>query len=165
MIKFAKEVGTSFVNFRRFIPIGAGKNEMELSSQEYLKLNLAVNLAQKKDPSIAMAGDPTRILLNPGLMLKTNFAGCMAGIALISINPNGDVTPCGYIDCPVGNIRKTSLVEIWNTSGILSKLRDRDNLEGNCKHCSNKYLCGGCRASAYAKYGNLFASDPLCWKK
>ncbi|MBU4070362.1 MAG: radical SAM protein [Nanoarchaeota archaeon] len=165
MIKFAKELNINFVNFRRFIPVGAGKEYMELSPQEYLNLNRIVNKARRKDSSIAMAGDPTRILLDSTLRFKTKFAGCMAGIALISINPNGDITPCGYLDYCIGNIRKNSLIDIWNNSRILFKLRDRENLNESCKNCSNKLLCGGCRAAAYAKSGNLFSKDPLCWLK
>jgi radical SAM protein with 4Fe4S-binding SPASM domain len=164
MIEFARGLKVDFINFRRFIPVGAGKEELEISPKEYMKLNLEINKARKTDSSVALAGDPTRIILDPVLRAKTNFAGCMAGIGLIAISPNGDITPCGYINYPVGNIKKDSLIDVWNNSEILSKLRNRDNLEGNCKSCSNKLLCGGCRASAYAKYGDLFASDPLCWR-
>jgi len=164
MVCFAKNISARFINFRRFIPIGSGDNEMELSPEEYLNLNLIINKSRKKDLSIAMAGDPTRILLDSRLRKKAKFAGCMAGIALISVNPNGDVTPCGYLQYILGNIRKTSLIDIWNNSEILSRLRNRENLNGKCKKCPDKSLCGGCRASAYAKYNDLFAKDPLCWK-
>jgi radical SAM protein with 4Fe4S-binding SPASM domain len=167
MIKLHKELNLDFVNFRRFIPVGSGKENTSLilAPREYLKLNLLINKERKSDRRIALAGDPTRILLDKKLRKKAKSAGCMAGIALISINPSGDVTPCGYINYPIGNIKKKSLIEIWNTSKILKKLRERDNLKGRCGKCHNKLICGGCRAAAYAKYKDLFAEDPVCWIK
>jgi AdoMet-dependent heme synthase len=167
MIKLYKKLGIGFLNFRRFIPVGAGKEieSLSLSSNEYLKLNLLINKEQKIDKKIALAGEPTRILFNTDVIKRVKFAGCMAGIALISINPNGDVTPCGYLNCPIGNIKKQSLESIWKNSKILKKLRDRNNLNGKCGNCNNKMICGGCRAAAYARTGDLFAEDPLCWMR
>jgi MoaA/NifB/PqqE/SkfB family radical SAM enzyme len=44
----------------------------------------------------------------------------------------------------------------------MDSLRDRDNLKGRCGHCTYKYICGGCRARAYAYYGDYLAPDPGC---
>lgn len=62
----------------------------------------------------------------------------------------------------VGDLRKQSLGEIWLNSKVMNDLRDRDKLEGRCGHCEYKYICGGCRARAYAYYRDYLAPDPGC---
>jgi MoaA/NifB/PqqE/SkfB family radical SAM enzyme len=62
----------------------------------------------------------------------------------------------------VGDLRKQSLKEIWLNSKVMNDLRDRDKLEGRCGHCEYKYICGGCRARAYAYYRDYLAPDPGC---
>ena len=39
---------------------------------------------------------------------------------------------------------------------------DRDCVPGKCSKCKLKYLCGGCRARAFYKFGNYTQEDPLC---
>ena len=45
---------------------------------------------------------------------------------------------------------------------IIKKLKNRDLLEGRCSSCYNKYICGGCRARAYARTGNFLEGDDAC---
>jgi radical SAM protein with 4Fe4S-binding SPASM domain len=62
----------------------------------------------------------------------------------------------------VGNVRENKLLDVWHSSPVLEKLRGRSGLKGHCGTCENKYICGGCRARAYAYYGDLDAPDPGC---
>ncbi|KXB03463.1 hypothetical protein AKJ47_02190 [candidate division MSBL1 archaeon SCGC-AAA261G05] len=89
------------------------------------------------------------------------LGGCGAGRLYCALEPNGDVEPCVFIPIKVGNIREQSLREIWQNSEVLDKIRDREHLEG-CSDCDYKYICGGCRARAYAYYGDLQGPDPSC---
>ena len=41
-------------------------------------------------------------------------------------------------------------------------MRDRDALEGKCGYCNYRFVCGGCRARAYAVTGNYMAEEPFC---
>ena len=91
--------------------------------------------------------------------------GCAAGMpnGYITILPNGDVIPCMLLQVKLGNIRQENIVKIWEESPILTKLRSRPLLEGECNRCRYRDACAGCRGRAYEETGNMLASDPGCW--
>jgi len=47
-------------------------------------------------------------------------------------------------------------------STVLNDLRDREKLMGMCGHYRYKYVCGGCRARAYAYHENYLMPYPGC---
>ncbi|OGJ05985.1 hypothetical protein A2456_02465 [Candidatus Nomurabacteria bacterium RIFOXYC2_FULL_36_19] len=73
------------------------------------------------------------------------------------VKPNGDVVSCAYCtEIPVGNIRKTSLWDVWYSKAMqeIKTIRIGD-VEG-CRGCDLRSLCGtGCRANAYFLHGNF----------
>jgi radical SAM protein with 4Fe4S-binding SPASM domain len=79
-----------------------------------------------------------------------------------AIQPNGLVTPCVFMPITIGDLRSESLVSIWKRSGVLDDLSDRERLKGRCGRCQYRYICGGCRARAYAYYQDYLAPDPGC---
>ena len=92
-----------------------------------------------------------------------DFIGrCGAGRFYCSIEPNGDVYPCVILPIKCGNIREIPLSDIWHESPIFKELRDRSSLKGHCSECENKFVCGGCRARAWAYFKDLNAPDPGC---
>jgi radical SAM protein with 4Fe4S-binding SPASM domain len=96
--------------------------------------------------------------------MDTNKFYC-GGIICVTID--GDVTPCSVIREGFGNIYESSLEEIvekYRDKLLLTHLRKLENMPGNCKTCKNNSICWGCRATAYYEYGDLFASDPKCYK-
>lgn len=78
--------------------------------------------------------------------------------------PNGDVMPCRRMNLVIGNLKKENLFDIWYSSEILWKLRDRKEYLNGCGACENLDICAGCRAVAYGITGDYFAKDPQCWK-
>lgn len=86
---------------------------------------------------------------------------CGAGRLYCGMEPNGDIEPCVFIPIKVGNIREQSLVNIWRNSPVLKEIRNRDLFKG-CGECEYKYICGGCRARAYAYFKDLKGPDPGC---
>jgi AdoMet-dependent heme synthase len=38
---------------------------------------------------------------------------CLAAVSKFSIHANGDVTPCVFVDLPLGNVRRQSVAEVW----------------------------------------------------
>jgi radical SAM protein with 4Fe4S-binding SPASM domain len=100
-------------------------------------------------------GDKTR-------MLAEFIGGCGAGRLYCAIQPNGIVTPCVYIPTELGSLRERKFTDIWENSRVLEELRTRENLLGHCGGCEFKNVCGGCRARAYAYYGNINGGDPGC---
>jgi len=90
------------------------------------------------------------------------IGGCGAGRIYCSIEHNGDIQPCVFMPIRIGNAREDGFVNVWKNSEVLNKLRDRDaeNYAGHT--CAFRYVCGGCRARAYAYYGDILAPDPGC---
>jgi len=91
--------------------------------------------------------------------------GCAAGMpnGYLTILPNGDTIPCMLLQIKLGNVREESATQIWDNSQILSKLRNRNLLEGECGRCVYRDKCAGCRGRAYEETGNMLAIDPGCW--
>jgi radical SAM protein with 4Fe4S-binding SPASM domain len=95
-------------------------------------------------------------------MLADFIGGCGAGRLYCCIEPQGDIQPCVFMPIKVGNVRQQPFLEIWHNAEVLKQLRDRDLLTGNCGTCTNKYICGGCRARAWSYYHDLTKPDPGC---
>ena len=62
----------------------------------------------------------------------------------------------------VGNLLNDSLMEIWETSEVLEKLRRKENLKGECGRCEMKD-CRGCRSLALSLTGDYLEEDPHCY--
>lgn len=97
--------------------------------------------------------------------------GCGTGRLYWALQPNGDLTPCVFFPKLLGNVKRDSFLEVWRNSSTLEKMRDRDEFSDNCGKCDSKYICGGCRARAYAYLDDVQEPDPGCinnkgvWKK
>jgi radical SAM protein with 4Fe4S-binding SPASM domain len=103
----------------------------------------------------------TEMLRGRTKSLTEFIGGCGAGRLYCSMEPNGDIEPCVFIPIKIGNIREQSLVNIWRSSPVLKQIRNRDLFKG-CGECKYKYICGGCRARAYAYFNDLQGPDPGC---
>lgn len=88
--------------------------------------------------------------------------GCGAGRAYCALQPDGTVTPCVFMPIPVGRLFEKRLKEIWDTSRVLRELRLRELYRGHCGVCEFRAVCGGCRARAYAYFGDYLGPDPGC---
>ena len=93
---------------------------------------------------------------------------CGVGNGIISIDPNGDVYPCQTLHLPefrCGNVFKTSLRQVLETSGMLKKMkRAVVDILPECNVCPVRYICsGGCRSEAYTREGDFLARNrALC---
>ncbi|MFX1475462.1 MAG: radical SAM protein [Promethearchaeota archaeon] len=95
--------------------------------------------------------------------------GCPAGEISCSIGATGHVFPCphfhSYLEMSAGNIREKDFADIWFDSPLLNSFRNvkATMLKGKCASCERKEVClGGCKAAAYAVFGDMFAGDPQC---
>jgi heme b synthase len=88
--------------------------------------------------------------------------GCLAGTGVCFISHKGEVFPCGYLPLPAGSVREQPLEQIWRDAPIFKKLRDPELLQGKCRRCEFKRICGGCRARAYGMTGNYLGEEPFC---
>jgi radical SAM protein with 4Fe4S-binding SPASM domain len=88
--------------------------------------------------------------------------GCLGGTGFCFISHVGQVQPCGYLTIDCGDVRKTSLPEIWRTSPPFVRYRDKSAYKGKCGRCEYHNVCGGCRARAYSMDNDDMGPEPLC---
>lgn len=91
--------------------------------------------------------------------------GCTAGITALAVNTDLDVYPCARLRIKIGSLKEERLEDIWFNSNILNILRDRNNLKGKCGKCGYIEICGGCRASVFARTGDYLNEDHICPKQ
>lgn len=184
ILDLAESIGVNRVIFFNFIPVGRGRDNswIDLSPEEREEV-LRKLYREHKRRSIEIASTapqysrvalelsrgsevaPTHFYLGEDRIVKALaefIGGCGAGRIYAAIQPNGDVTPCVFLPIVTGNVRVKRFSEIWSKSPLFKMLRDREQLKGACGDCPYKYICGGCRARAYAYYGDVLAPDPGC---
>ena len=89
---------------------------------------------------------------------------CTAGKTLLAVGAQGEVYPCRRMPHNVGNLFETSLIDIYNQSPFLQKLRDDATPIPGCTGCRHFSHCGGgLRCYSYAQHGSPFHSDPGCF--
>jgi radical SAM protein len=85
-----------------------------------------------------------------------------AANGFVFISQRGEVFPSGFLPLSAGNVRKTSLSEIYRNSKLFRNLRDTQRYGGRCGACEFAEVCGGSRSRAYAMTGDVFAEEPFC---
>jgi radical SAM protein with 4Fe4S-binding SPASM domain len=172
MVELSSAIGVQRLGFSRLVPSGRGKSLLpNMLKKERVKELYETIIPLKINGLDIVSGDPVL-----SQMFSTDkkdhgsiaTGGCAAGLSGVTILQDGTITPCRRLDIPIGNIRKDSLREVWATSEVLLKLRDRKSYKGRCRSCSRWASCRGCRAIAYAyscsKGENDFLSeDPQCF--
>ena len=88
--------------------------------------------------------------------------GCMGGQSFAFVSNTGKVQICGFLDVECGDIKEEAFSKIWDTSKVFQEMRAWDDYNGRCGYCEYKWVCGGCRARAYAFTGNYLDEEPFC---
>lgn len=173
LIDCAINLGVKKIGFLRFVPQGRGakrKDWLRLSKEESARLiELLANFKKRKDINISIGSHLDFMFLLNGKPPKD----CTAGKTKCLIEPNGDVIPCavfkGIKEYVAGNIRKTSLAEIWRNSRIFHQFRifDPRSLKGACSTCQHLFQCKGrCPAQRIYDSGNFYQGpDSYCPKE
>ncbi|MCD6510689.1 MAG: radical SAM protein [Thermoprotei archaeon] len=184
LLDLAESIGVRRVAFFNFIPVGRGRKIINLDlspeeREEFLRtlyhemkrrgLEIVSTAPQYGRVITQLSGRreaaPTHFYVGGDPIVKALaefVGGCGAGRIYAAIEPDGTVTPCVFMPMPVGNLRAQGFWEIWTGSELLKALRDRSRLKGFCSQCPYKYVCGGCRARAYAYTGDPLGPDPGC---
>jgi heme b synthase len=178
--RLAKELGATAWYMFMIVPTGRGEEIMnELISKEDYDEILNWHYEMERDEKDILVR-PTcaphyyRVVLQKKKEKKDKFQrrtlkfstggakGCIAGQLICLIDVDGNVLPCSYFPKPAGNIRKQSFKEIWENSELFKELRDFKSYKGRCGSCEFIGVCGGCRARAYAVYGDYLEEEPFC---
>ena len=192
MVELARELQVDRFIVFSFVPTGRGREivEEDLGPEEREDLmNFLYREWQKGDMQIVTTSpcyariSLSSALKNAGAKISpTHFAdlelpaeyregakaltefigGCGAGRIYCSIEENGDIQPCVFMPIKLGNVIKDGFQRVWDNNEVLQELRDRDNSDYAGSSCPYRYICGGCRARAYAYYGDVKAPDPGC---
>ena len=172
MVALASSLGVQMLGFSRLVPSGRGAGLID----KMLDIGEVKNLYEKihslpEGPIKIVSGDP--IFGQMDCQADTDSGavmtgGCAAGLSGFTLLADGTITPCRRLPVALGNIRKDSLREIWATSPVLEKLRDRTGYKGKCGTCARWASCRGCRAIAFAYTSekgskDYLSEDPQCF--
>jgi radical SAM protein with 4Fe4S-binding SPASM domain len=99
--------------------------------------------------------------------LDASYLGCHFGRAFAYVTSQGDLVCCSHLQngqFNYGNVRKKGLIELWQTSPGLDRMRHMtvDDIP-SCRQCQFKYMCrGSCRADALGSSGRLQGQPHDC---
>ena len=147
---FAQDIGARFVFDFLLVPADDGSRPMQRHglSEEQIRDFLTANM-----------GDPADRPTAP----DDSAPLCGAGSNTVCITPTGDVLPCLAIRDPVGNLRRQSLEEIWNSPDLDNLRNSRYCNIVDCRGCEYAGYCSRCAGVAYAECGNLLGrQDSAC---
>lgn len=148
-----------------------------LTPDEYKKFLEQINGERKNRKIVLNCQDPLYHLVDQESVDKLKkygdiysgkvITGCTAGINMIHIHADGDIGICTFLPSIIlGNVFENSLIDIWNNRYSIPEVKRliQREYDGRCKTCSDRFICGGCRARALELKNNLFDHDPYCWK-
>ena len=88
---------------------------------------------------------------------------CAAGAHNICIAANGNVYPCANWRVKVGSIFNNTLLDIWNNSTELTKIRQMRFVDFECSKCDKFDICPVCPGINYSATGDAQKpSSELC---
>ena len=81
------------------------------------------------------------------------FSGCLAGHGIISVNVDGEITPCRHLDIPENY---NTIEDYWKDSAVLKQIRQAAaNKDEPCKSCVYREGCLQCLAVNYSDKGQI----------
>jgi len=171
LIKLAETLEVDELLFKNYKPAGKGLinvDRYDLTPQEWEKVyKKLIKFQRHSKVNIGLGAEPLLHLLSESPSENDEnqslIRGAPCGKLSLCIKPNGDITPCAYVNLVLGNMLKDDLLYIWQNSPILYQLRNKKPT-GKCTKCPNFEWCqGGCFAAAYNTSGCIDAPDPHCW--
>jgi len=170
VVAFTEKIGAIAFNLYFLVCTGRGQGNTDISNEAYeealkmlyeqqMKYKGRLMINSKCAPQykrVVYENDPDSVYT------RTYSGGCPAGTHYSRISPEGNMTPCPFIEESIGNLKTSSFKDLWDNSPLMVQLRDRKQLEGKCGTCEFSSMCSGCRARAFAESGNYMSEDPSC---
>ncbi len=171
MIAFARDAGAAVLNVFFLVCTGRGEKVTNISAAGYERVLQRLIAAAREESELLVrarcaphfkrmaleAVPPLPVTLTHGY----EAGGCLAGTRYCRVTPEGEVTPCPYMESSAGSVRERDFAAIWRDAPVFAALR-APRLEGRCGDCEYARLCGGCRARPLARSGNIMGEDFLC---
>lgn len=181
MAALVEELGVVFWEVFFLVPTGRGAEMQTLGKGPFLELFAKLHALQRRVPFIVkvteapyyrvyVTGKEREQAARDMLARPEGIRGSV-GQAPLAVNSGkgfcfvghtGDVYPSGFLPVTCGNVRDTSVIEVYRQHPLFQELRDPDALGGVCGACDHRQLCGGSRSVAFALSGDPLAEDPLC---
>ncbi|NNG16755.1 MAG: radical SAM protein [Gemmatimonadales bacterium] len=168
LAQWAADSGAVSFNAYFLVGTGRGARMSQLTSEEYEDLlgqlvdlhveYLGRMMVRAKCAPAFMRLIHQRAPTSPILNYSTR---CPCGVHYCRVTPDGKLTACPYLPVEAGDLRQAAFADIWRNSALFAALR-HGKLGGKCGRCGYRELCGGCRASAYARTGDYMAEDAGC---
>lgn len=98
------------------------------------------------------------------------WQGCQAGRHVVSVESDGTIKACPSLPTSpydAGNIRDTTIRDLWERSDAMRFARDRtvDELWGFCRTCTYAEICrGGCSFTSHCTLGRR-GNNPFCYHR
>ncbi len=170
VVAFAEKMGAVAFNLYFLVCTGRGQGNTDISNAAYeeaLKTLYRLQMEYKGRLMINSKCAPQykRVVYEndpDSVYTRTYSGGCPAATHYSRISPEGNLTPCPFIQESVGNLKAASFKDLWFDAPLMRELRDRKNLQGKCGTCEFSAMCSGCRARAFAERGSYMAEDPSC---
>ena len=170
VVEFAEKIGAVAFNLYFLVCTGRGQGNTDISNEAYeealkmlyeqqMKYKGRLMINSKCAPQykrVVYENDPDSVYT------RTYSGGCPAATHYSRISPEGNLTPCPFIEESVGSLKERTFKDLWDNAPLMVELRNRKNLEGKCGTCEFSAMCSGCRARAFAETGNYMATDPSC---
>jgi radical SAM protein with 4Fe4S-binding SPASM domain len=156
--KFIGVKTTEGHHFKRVVLQRAILDARGLPPEDYLALNDTYRRLKDGLDAVIQGGN----LPTPADRIRRTPMHVNSAEGFVFISHQGEVFPSGYLPLSAGNVRETSLVDIYCHSPLFQALRDKSQLKGRCGRCEFRWVCGGSRSRAYAMTGDVLAEEPFC---
>ncbi|HWR65683.1 MAG TPA: TIGR04053 family radical SAM/SPASM domain-containing protein [Bellilinea sp.] len=157
--KFVSLKTTEGHHYKRVVLQRAYLEEHHLPVTDYFPLNGVYSQLMERLAEV-VASQPDAQPARDHIRRTPMHVNAADGFVFVSLM--GKVFPSGYLPLSGGNIRQTSLKDIYQNSPLFQDLRNQKDLKGRCGACEYNQVCGGSRSRAYAVSGDFLAEEPYC---
>ncbi|MBI1732884.1 MAG: radical SAM protein [Gammaproteobacteria bacterium] len=171
MIELARETQAAVLNVFFLVCTGRGERLTNISAPVYARVLQRLAAAARDENELLIRARCAPHFKRMALELRPSLpvtrldgydaGGCLAGTRYCRVTPEGELTPCPYMELSAGTVRNGDFARLWHTSPLFAQLRS-PKLSGRCGVCEYRLVCGGCRARPLARSGNLMGEDFLC---
>jgi MoaA/NifB/PqqE/SkfB family radical SAM enzyme len=173
MAELFSELGIVLWSVFFLVPVGRARTAPRLSPAEYERaFDILWHQSQHQPYLIKTTEAPhyRRFSLKQERLDRTTpprptpfrASGINDGKGVLFVSHTGMIHPSGFMPIVCGMFPFQNVVNVYQDSLILRGLRDANRLEGKCRLCEYRTICGGSRARSYALTDNPFAEEPDC---